>query len=228
MLLRGAKIESVGFGRKIDVGIRFDEVEIDIKKVKAGDADECEKAIKAHVGLALSIVGRYAPQAPHKVDDLVGASLLGVVKAVNWFSKPEKKEHDNLTGYIVVTVHRHIQDFLETDHIVRIPRSTLRKELKDIPEEERDAYYETLRPEVIYAHAEWMFPARRNNKLLIIYNEIIREIIESETERYIIEKRGEGLRDWEIAKKLGLTKMRVGQIRHDLYERFRRILRKLL
>jgi RNA polymerase sigma factor (sigma-70 family) len=62
----------------------------------------------------------YAKRNRRAADDLVSAAYLGLCQAVAW--APERLKDNNITPYIVVTVHRFCREAIEADHTVIVER----------------------------------------------------------------------------------------------------------
>jgi len=223
MHLGGMRMEVTAYDSRIDTtnfpeGLKEEEKLELLKKIRADDNDAKIKMIECHIKLTLSIVSRYVPQAPWKIWDLVGSALYGLTKAVNWVAEGRMGEHDNITGYIVDTVHRYISEFLETDHLVRIPRRSIPSLGVDDLDEIKFVYDPNVE----------LVPGELVNEKVQYIHEILEMISASPVEMVVIRMRSQGYVDEEIAAQLGYkTKKSIMDIRDRLYARFKELYNKI-
>lgn len=182
-----------------------DTLDILIRRVRASDHDAITVVIKHHARLAVKIATQYAAVIPSKSDDLVSAALLGLTTAVNWIAAG-RCPHDNIVGYIIVTIHRFCSEFIEYDSQVRIPRDAVKTYGIDI--------------------AEHLASFEHNNDILDIdetdthVRECIALAISNSFEDFVIRKREEGYTDAEIANMCGCSRQTIQLLRQDIYKRF--------
>lgn len=181
--------------------------------------------IKGHIRLASQIAGRYMWKHPHKTEDIVAAAMHGLVQAVEW--APERLHDHNITPYIVTTIHRFISEYLERDHLVRIPRDTYKKRLlthKYLPitfpidprKEDDEENYEhdtigSLEPSVYDVDKP------------IEFDDLCNRLDLNYEERKIINLRVKGYDHEEIAQIIGKKRQWVGFVLGKLQERYIKI-----
>jgi len=185
-----------------------------IVEIKAGNVEAGHRVVLSHVRLALSIAGRYLSLIDNKSrsDDLVSAAVEGLCHGVNKI-KNEGLPHDNLTGYLTECIHRYVSEFLESTPVVvmsgRTKRHYKQKGIKSkIP----------ITQELTEAIIEKQFDALPLSSIEL--DEILDKVVQSPTERSVIELRMEGRKDEEIGLLLGLSKSSVLLIRRELESRF--------
>lgn len=180
--------------------------------------------IKGHIRLASQIAGRYMWRHPHKTEDIVAAAMLGLVKAVEW--APTRLEDTNITPYIVSTIHRHISDFLETDHLIKIPRDAYKKRLqanKYIPiifdidpkeDDEENREYDTV--------GSFDPPVYDTDKP-IEFEDLCSSLELTHEERRIIDLRVKGYTQQEVGEIIGKKRQWIGFVLEKLQERYIKI-----
>lgn len=117
------------------VDIPESELTQHVVKVKAGDKEAIGHVITAHIKLVHRVCARYIYKYPYKREDIISSGMLGLTQAVVWASQGRLIDLQ-ITPYIVATVKRFIKDFLETDHLIPIPRHAFKEfiEKMTIPE----------------------------------------------------------------------------------------------
>jgi len=201
MSLRGRNIKTKGpfrnhnFPKQID----SDELQIVLEKVRKGDSDAIETMILGHCRLALSIVNRYLSVFNiNDSEDLDSAAIQGIVIAVNLIVKGRLK-HNNPTGYIVTYIHQYITEYIYHSSVVYFPRRS-----RQIPIE---IFHDSIGVE--------------NTCTLEIWDSVL-SITENDIEKQILKLRSQDYTDSEIGEKLGLSRLKVFRIRHNLLDRWRR------
>lgn len=186
-----------------------------VKQLKSAASDEAarqeflciaNKIILAHGRLGIQIAGRYCNRlgSTEKSDDLVGEAMLAIAEAVH--SAPQSLEDDCITPYIVSRIHSSISLFLAEDRMIAVPYSTFRlhKGARKAPARK------TLRDK----------PANDDVLSEIMTLDMLAQCCQNPTDRKIIEFRGRGYRDAEIAAFVGLSTSTVARKRNDLHNRF--------
>lgn len=107
----------------------------EVIKVKAGDKPAIGRVITAHIKMIHRVCARYIYKYPRKREDIISSGMVGLTQAVVWSSQGRLIDL-NITPYIVATVKRFIKDFLETDHLIPIPRHAFKEQIErlSIPE----------------------------------------------------------------------------------------------
>jgi len=213
---------------------RIDEKQIPsiLSEIRLQNQSAIDKAIMGHARLAMEIVGRYlhALGSDRWADDLVGAAMLGLVQSVNWISIG-RMPHDNLTAYIVDTIHRFISDCIDHSQIVRVPEVTRRQRAKRLGKDN------LARPKTLSIHNVIKFeslPTLKKRSLFQVEQEpyhsspvetiALREIVNktptTPLQKRILQLREEGHKDAEIAEILEISTTSVWLMRQEMHQRF--------
>ena len=91
-------------------------------KVRAGNKEACQQMVLEHMLLAKLKIQDFLsdyPQLQHELDDLVSVAVAAVVDAVNRVKTGAMREHNNITGYIRVTIWRHLGDWITNRTVAR-------------------------------------------------------------------------------------------------------------
>ncbi len=205
MHLGNSKINAKSYthwlSRLLPTALNDSEKESLISKVKNNDKDAIKRMIEGHTGLIAQVVGRYAWQQPRKTDDMLSVGWLALTEAVDNFSK-DKVTHNNITAYILVTVHGAIHNFIVEDQTVKPSRKRFDKVVKrHLDDIEESVEHEFDTPDAL-----------------------VEEIGLENTEKIIAIMALEGYTDKEIGKKLGCSWQYVGRLRQVVGQK---ILRKL-
>jgi DNA-directed RNA polymerase specialized sigma subunit len=72
-----------------------------VQQLRQGDTSVKATIIANHMRLAMSIVSKYAGRYPYIVDDMVGATMMGICQAVEWAST--RLYDNNIPPYIYQT-----------------------------------------------------------------------------------------------------------------------------
>lgn len=175
-----------------------------LKRVREKDPEAIEKMILSHIRLAFSIVNRYISVFPHFVKDLDSAAMLGIVIAVNKIAQGSMAAHNNVTGYIVINVNYAVRGEIQKSFVIRAPRN------KKVVKVTND-----LRQGGMLRHSQL------SNQLYEIWD-TVDSLTEDQLEKQILELRGEGHTDVEVAEFLGLTRSSVTRIRQSLFKKYKR------
>jgi RNA polymerase sigma factor (sigma-70 family) len=173
-------------------------------KLKSGEPVG-PKIIEGHIKLAMAIVGRYYGRTRNSADDLVGAALYGLCQAVEW--APKRLHDHNITPYIVSTIHRHISDHIEQNHLVRIPRETyknLRETGSVVPlpiDKNRDL--DIFIDDEEYEYVDRVTPVHKDDTPQIIIDEIRSSLMLTDFEDKMLDLKLKGFTYREIADRLG-------------------------
>ena len=101
----------------------------EVIKVKAGDKPAIGCVITAHIRMVNRVCEHYIYKYPHKREDIISSGMLGLTQAVVWASQGRLYDL-NITPYIVTTVKRFVKDYLETDHLIPIPRKAFKQHIE--------------------------------------------------------------------------------------------------
>jgi len=166
-----------------------------IERIKEGDQDAENRLFYGYFRFALFIAGQYAMRIRSLMDDLAQEAQIGLITAIR--DIPTKlKENKYLTTYLAQKIHGRLYAFI-------------RKQFKRV-------IYDTTITEmgtIVVKLKEY-----RKNRSRDMFQEI-RDYLKDKREEEIITLRLEGYNDVEIAEKIGLTKMRISQIRREIGKR---------
>jgi len=91
-----------------------------LERLKQGDPSVVDEVIIAHMDLANKLARYFARKHPHRADDIAGAAMLGLCKAVNKI-REGVLETDKVKTYINNSIRRNIMQFIQQDHLIHIP-----------------------------------------------------------------------------------------------------------
>lgn len=101
----------------------------EVVKVKAGDKVAIGHVITAHIPMVHRVCARFIYKYPRKREDIISSGMLGLTQAVVWASQGRLIDLE-ITPYIVSTVKRFVKDYLETDHLIPIPRKAFKQHIE--------------------------------------------------------------------------------------------------
>ena len=195
-----------------------------VKRLKEGDTSATEPIILGHLGLTIQIVGRYVSYFPLKSDDLMSVASLALTEAVHKFAG---LQHDNITGYIVGTIHGRISDYLkEEDHTVKISSHGRKQALAKAKEEDSEVVF-TKSYNIEFITNDKIQGARHMSRISysvsdeLEYAEIIEKCNFTRFEFLVYERLMEGMKETDIAKELHYSKQRIWQIKKDLIKKIK-------
>jgi len=190
-----------------DLTIYTDSEKLELlKEVRKGNQAAIEKMILCHIRLAISLVIRFVGTSGYGyyINVLDSAAMEGVVVAVNRVASGSMAGHDNITGYIIIYVRQFIQTAASRSNAVCTPRNKKNK---------------VITPFVIPELSEK--DSQLGNQEFELWD-TIDSLIDNETEKEILKLRQNGYTDLEIGKLIGLSRLQVLRIRHDLFQRYQR------
>jgi RNA polymerase sigma factor (sigma-70 family) len=130
MYLGHRRIKARGF----ESGFKQDEIprplEADklrelVDKLRQGDKTVSDEIVLNHLGLVIQITGRYVNFFPRKADDVLGVALVALVDAVTRFQY--SAVNNEITPYIISSVHGQISNFLKQDQTIRLTQHGFNK-----------------------------------------------------------------------------------------------------
>lgn len=192
-----------------------------VQRLRSGDKTVCERIILGHLGLSIQIVGRYVAYFPTRADDLMSVATLALTEAVNKFDVAAK--NNNITGYIVGTIHGRISDYLkEHDHTVKIS-SHARKIAKERAKKNNveAVYTKSINFEDLEKSKQVRFLAKMSYTVNdeLEYQEIIDKCCFTRFEYMVYTKMMEGMSEADIAKEMRVSKQRVWIVKKDLIKK---------
>ena len=177
-----------------DLGSKLNDDELAelVRRLKNGESVE-NKILRGHIRLILQVSGRYVSYFPNKEDDIVGVALLAATEGVKKARK-DMQEPNNISGWIVRSVHYGISHFLKTDDTIQLPRWIKEKggykwlpKVVTLDDIDYDKYQQTSKSPYDQVH------------------EIISKTSLSELEHEIIHKVLAGWKITEIAEDMGVS-----------------------
>jgi len=191
-----------------------------VTRLRTGDRTVAEEIIKGHIGMAVSVARRYTSSGSERADDLIGAAMFGLVQAVEWGARGKLRDN-NITPYIYCTVRRFVMEYLQDDHIVRIPVRQYRKmkEAKTVPIVQTIDLRHDEDNQDYDSYDQYVELLSTNDEYEIIFMEIIDSLKFDSREREIIDCLNEGYTHQEIAEKLGTTHQNISRLRNIIKER---------
>ena len=189
-------------------------------QVKMGNKIAIGKVITVHIPVITRVCGRYINIHRQKKDDIISSGMLGLTQAVVWSSQGRLYDL-NITPYIVETAKRFIKEFLETDHLINIPRKTFHKIIVEKPE---------FIPVVITAvtisgedeenHIEdYSYNIDRSIQPEIPTDEILDALHLSDFERKVVKLKADGYTFQEIADRLEKSNVGIFKTLESIKER---------
>lgn len=178
------------------------------------------RIIMSHIRLGMSIVSYYAVRWPNKVDLLVAEMLYCLVNSTDLIAKGAIDCHDepNVTGYLVTAIKGHLNKVGCRDRVMSIDPSRYKRGISHVAismsailDLEKTNYVrkgKTMLDELVVKQDS-------TSDLL----EMVLSCTEYDTERDVVFLRIAGFKDEEIGNKLGLSKMRISQIRSVIRDR---------
>lgn len=190
-----------------DLSICTDLEKLDLlRKIREGDQAAIDKMILCHIRLAISIVSRFVGVRGynHYINDLDSAAMEGVIVAVNQVAMGRMANHDNITGYIIIYIRQFVTTAAMCSSAVYTPRNKKTKA-------KRASYFSEI--------------SEKDSQLSSQEFELwdtIESLIDNDIEKEILKLRQDGHTDSEIGKLIGLSRLQVLRIRHDLSQRYQR------
>lgn len=209
MYLAGRKVKNVSFEsglEKAPIAIYGEEKERYVYNLRKGiiTEEQRERLIEGHVGLALSIVGRYVDKQRSRAQDLVGVALLAICQAVNNF--PSVAINNQITPYIVATIHSHVARYSMEDQIVKVPKDIVTKKAAEYRATgiKNFSEYKEFDPKL---YGEVILPNGKGDDL----REVLAKIQLTSGEKLLIQAKLIGYTEAEIAKHLHISRSKINQ-----------------
>lgn len=171
------------------------------------------RVVQGHMKLAMSLVAEFAVRSPLKTDSMVSVALEAMVDGVEMIASGSIDHHvpnPNVTGYLITTIRGRVTKYLAGDGIVRCDPQTYKK-LR-----EAGAYLPVVVFDLSASHTR--IPVLSSSRME--YTDLVQNIVEDDRERKILDMRLSGESDVSIGQKLGLSKVRVGQLRKKIGDKF--------
>lgn len=196
----------------------------DLKKGKPGARD---KLIEGLIFFSGSIAARWAGFFPQRGQDLLGEAILTLVKCVDHFPAIGGDQNStHLLKYIHTSVTGAMKSYIGNDNTIKVPIKS--EWFKQLQKEKPDL---NLKPCSI-DHLEIMLKEGtisvksvtqpQSNTLILV--DCLKHRVLSIDEKKIAMGMLEGKTDIEIAKEMGLSKVRIGQIKKKAIPKLRKVI----
>lgn len=185
-------------------------------KLRSGQAnvDEINEIARGHIRLAFNVASRYAAAFPNLADDLVSCALFGVAFVIKHAA--ERMHDNNITPYIVTTMHHFCSEFVNKSKLLGVPHQTRHRyeaRGQEAPKVGKVSYLDDSKNGFYSAVAR---DYSRANEL----REQINRCARNEIDRQILELREAGHTDEEIANIVDCTPQYIQKLRSELKRRF--------
>lgn len=171
-------------------------------RVREGDSDAIQRMILSHIRLIGVVVNSYTPTYRYYVSDLDSIAMLELVTVVNSIAAGKMANHDNITGFILVKLKSKIAREIGNSYIVPTPRK------------KKTTLTETLIKAVPGRDSQL------NNQSVDIWDSVV-SLAQNQLEKQILELRGEGHTDAEVAEYLDVSRPTVRRIRVNLFRKYK-------
>jgi RNA polymerase sigma factor (sigma-70 family) len=199
-----------------------------VAKLRDGDSSVVTAIIEGAQHIATKVAKTFTYKYPNDVDDIHSQALLGLVQAVKWI--PHRTYNDSFEGYAWRTCVRHVKDYLERNHVVRVPYyAFLQHTRKHGGVEGLPQTFSIHRPnkndyDNDTGHAANPFdPADVKQYAEFEFTDLCTILRLTDRERRIIDLRVKKFTLAEIGKKIGISLQMVFKIICDLRERYERV-----
>jgi DNA-directed RNA polymerase specialized sigma subunit len=120
--------------------VTVDETELEalVQQLRDGDDSVSGRIILHFIGLTRSLSRHAVARHPEKADDIRAVAAMWLVKAVR--QAPKRMYNNNIGPYITSTVRMGIREYLQRDHILRIPKDAWAKMVESLKLDELDDY----------------------------------------------------------------------------------------
>ncbi len=186
---------------------RIDEESLERRVIalRLGDMSQAQPITIQLMRLVMSLVANFAH--PRRTPDLIGVALLTLVESVN--DAPEKLVDNNIIPYVSANINWRLKDFIDNDHVFRVPSSTLRALKRKGVEVQLHlrsglSYDAIARPEA---------PS-------LELREMLQKIVHNDREKMVLQMRSEGHVLETIAESLGVSVSLIHKMKSELRERF--------
>lgn len=170
--------------------------------IRVGNKKAKDELILSHIRLVVSIVDRYISNfnCRYLADELEDAAIEGLIVAISRVEQGCLK-HDNVTGYIVIIVHRYVSDCLRKSSLIPAPRGHIFRQ--GIP---------------IHEGSVSCNPGEMSE-----IRDLIDCSIRSKKERRVVDLKIKGFTDKEVGEIMDIPQTAVFRIRQTLKTRFERL-----
>jgi len=177
-------------------------------QLRLGCTETRNKMIEGYMPLVHGKVNKWLqiyPGLKYMSDDMVSEGYLAVVEAIDAIAKSDKPVSSNVTAYVSVAVVNAIGDFLDSNDIIRVPRSS-------------DDPAPAIEPLSFENHAPGSGHACQHAHME--FWELIDKSCFTDEERAIVDLLSRGYNEREIAQQLDMSRSTVNMLRMEIHERF--------
>ena len=221
MYLGNVKVKARGFNSgftpgDIDKPLAPEALKLLVKELRCCSQEAAKQIIRAHMGLTLQIVGRYVGYYPKKTDDILGVAMVQLVEAV--YSFPKVSNNDDITPYIVSSLHGHISNFIRDDTTVRISRyglTQLYEEYKKTGEKNKPMTVSIDLPKItpIGRQVTKAVSTQDDYETKLEVEDFIEELNFTRFEAIVLRLLVDGWLEVDIAKQLNVSRQRINQVK---------------
>lgn len=236
------------------MAVVMDEIFLEqlVQQLRDGNNSVSKDIIIHFIGLTKSLSRHAIAQHPHKADDIRSVAVYGLVRAVKF--APRKLYDNNIGPYITTAVRNTIREFLQKDHMIRIPKDAwyamvAALKLDELDEYERERALKELKrnnmvfqasiPDGVggyledFVKPEWPHKINRRQEAAIccfdtdlyIAQEMQRYLKLNKYEQQIIDMRLQRYTLQEIGETLQRSAVAIHKVIRKLQERYRTIQR---
>jgi RNA polymerase sigma factor (sigma-70 family) len=212
---RQSKSIKTNFSNGTDYAVLSNE-ELDLlaNGLANGDLTAIKPIIFSHIRLAIKIAGQYCFR-PSQDQDLVSIAFLALLDGC--LDIAASGSITNITGYLVSRVHSRCSRYACEDRVVRVPRSSLIHAAKN----GKRITVPTFKSSVA------LVKVKNTNSKASDLLEFINSCCLDDRELAIVKLRIDNYTNAEIGELLKISQVRVGQIIHEIEDRYERKIRLL-
>lgn len=224
----------------------MDETELEslVQQLRNGDDSVSERIIIHFLGLARSLSRHAVARHPERADDIRSVAAMWLVQAVRQASR--RMYNNSIGPYITTTVRLGIREFLQRDHILRIPKDAWAKKIASLNLDDLDDYekmkalkelkqnslvFQASVPDGVGGFLEDFVEGSPGLSVItfdsngIIVNEMKRFLNLSYFEQAVLDYRMEGYTLKEVGASLNTSDVTIHKTLRKLQERYRTIQR---
>ncbi len=219
--------------RKLPPRINEERLRELVPLLKKGDKTVEKEIIEGHLRLATTIaIAKGMKKGKRKeIDDLIGEAEYAVTKAVRRVKRGALRRDDNITGYIIDYIKKHLHEVM-TKKLMGVPHRTVSYWNSRLDERARH-----LPIKVMEIHSSEKFEGNMKNYTppssdkeeidKIDMEEIIDMLPHSLLEKKLIELRKKGMTYIEIEREIGYSTSRIQQLMSEMEDQLDEILKRI-
>jgi RNA polymerase sigma factor (sigma-70 family) len=222
--------------RKLPPRITEERLAVVVPLLKEGDKEVEREIILGHLRLATKIaISRVRSNEKYKgdIDDFISEAYYAVAKAVRKARRGALSRDNNITGYIIDYVKKHIHT-LSTKKLMGVPHRTVTYWNSKLDERARHlpicvATISSEQPNEKESDIRVFVPEISDKDEIdrVDIEEILNMLPQTLLERKVLEMRKQGMTIIEIKKEIGYSKSRIQQALSDMEELFDQIMKNI-